>query len=77
MLRQPKPKQRLQVIVKFDISELEKVVHPDNLIDVMDSLLQEGKLLNYFWDWQNGVVEMEISKSAIIEELFKEKGVIQ
>lgn len=58
--------------VRFEISELEKVVEPDNLLDVLDSLLAIGKLSEYYWDWQCGEVELEIPERVAVEELFSD-----
>lgn len=56
--------------VKFPIPELEKIVHPDNLIDTLDSLLDNRKLSSYYYNWEDGVVLLEIPDSVVIDELF-------
>lgn len=58
--------------VQFDISELEKLVEPDNLLDVLDTLFDEGKILQYQYDWENGYCFIEISEKTVIEDIFKE-----
>jgi hypothetical protein len=56
---------------KFEISILEKLVAPENLLDLLDQLMNDGKLDEYYWDWENGYVTLTISKKAIIDELFR------
>jgi len=55
---------------RFLIQELEEIVKPYDLLDSLDSLLQNGKLSSYYYDYECGEVELEIPDSVVIEELF-------
>lgn len=55
---------------RFQIPELEEIIKPHDLIDCLDSLLANNKLVSYYYDFENNEVELEISDSAIIENLF-------
>lgn len=59
--------------VKFPIPELERIVHPDNLLEVLDCLFDEGKIVGYHYDWENGDVYIDVSEKAIVEDIFKEQ----
>lgn len=58
------------MLKKFPIQELEELLKPYDLVDCLDSLLSNGKLVSYYYDYDNGEVELEISDSAVIEEMF-------
>lgn len=55
----------------FDIKDLELIVEPHDLIDVLDSLVDNGYLDSYYFNWEIGEVEMEVSSSAQVENIMK------
>lgn len=55
---------------KFEIKELEKIVEPEDLVDCLDSLLDNDKISSYYYDFENGTVTLEIPNNVVIEELF-------
>lgn len=55
---------------RFQVQELEDIVKPYDLIDTLDSLLDNGKLSSYYYDYELREVELVIPESVVIEELF-------
>lgn len=53
----------------FTVSELKAVVKPYDPIDVLDSLLDMELIKSYYWNYENGVVEIDIPKDVEIKEI--------
>lgn len=53
----------------FQIKELQELVAPDDLIDVLESLLKNGFLSSYYYDYVLGEVELDIPKNVEINEI--------
>lgn len=56
----------------FSIEELESIVEPANLADVLDSLWFGGAVTSYNLDYRGGYVIIEFDDKVEVEELFKE-----
>lgn len=54
---------------RFRIEELEAVITPDTLIDVLESLRVNGLLDAYHIDYRGGDVVLEIPKGIEINEM--------
>jgi hypothetical protein len=57
--------------VVFLIKELEDVVAPHNLIDVLDSLVDNDYVESYGLDWETGEVVIDVPAHVEISEIFK------
>lgn len=57
---------------RFQIQELEELIKPHDLIDTLDSLMKNGKLDSYYYDFEGGEVELEIPDNVVIEEMFNQ-----
>lgn len=55
----------------FDIKDLELIVEPNDLIEVLDSLVANGYLSSYYYNWEVGEVELEVTKSAEVQEVME------
>lgn len=53
----------------FQIRELQELVAPDDLVDVLESLLKNGMLDSYYYDYVLDEVELEIPKNVEINEI--------
>lgn len=56
---------------RFTIKELEDVVKPYDLIDVLDSLMENQYIDSYYYDFENGQIEMDIPKGTEVMEILK------
>ena len=59
----------------FPIDELKELVKPEDLIDVLDSLFDNGLISGYYYNYECGEVEIDIPKNVEIAEIvagFKE-----
>lgn len=53
----------------FQIKELEELVAPYDLVDVLESLLKNGMLESYYYDYICGEIELDIPKNVEISEI--------
>lgn len=54
---------------QFRIEELEEIIYPDSLIDVLESLVLNGMIESYLIDYRGGDVFLSVPRDVEVKEL--------
>lgn len=55
--------------VQFSIEELENSIYPDNLLDTLQSLMDNKMIEGYLVDYRNGTILIEVPKDVEVREI--------
>lgn len=59
------------MIQKFSIKALEDTVEPYDLIDVLDSLMENEYIEGYYFNWETDQVEIDVPRHVEIAEILQ------
>lgn len=65
------------MIKQFSISELEEIVKPHELIDVLDVLVENGFLWGYDMSFMSGTISLDLPKETEVRNIIRELTEVQ